>query len=214
MHNRPRRWSLPALYLVCLLAFPVPGGAAVTEVAERPPALDCGRTSRPMEMLVCRDPGLAALDREATRLYGLARASVSGRRLEGLDEAQRAWRLRRDDCRNAVDPRACVLAIHLDRIATLRQHHAAARVPAESGTSRGPVAFDCGAAPLAATFVDGDPAMAHLRYRGAGYALVQTPSASGVRYAGAEGAAMVGKGTEATITLPGHTELACRERRR
>ncbi|BBK43541.1 hypothetical protein STVA_35610 [Allostella vacuolata] len=206
MKHRPFIWSPPALLLAALLAQPAAAAA--------PPALDCARAAQPMDTLVCRDPGLAALDRETTRLYGVARATLIGRRLEGLDETQRAWLLRRNDCRNAVDPRACVLAIQLDRIATLRQHHAVTRAPAERGTSRGPVAFDCGGAPLAATFVDGEPAMAHLRYRGVGYALLQTPSASGIRYAGAEGAALVGKGTEAAITLPDRTELTCRERGR
>ncbi|BBK30363.1 hypothetical protein EDC65_2191 [Stella humosa] len=175
-------------------------------------AIDCVRATQPMEVQVCRDAGLSALDREVQRLVAAARPSLSGRRLESLDETQRAWLLRRGDCRNAVDPRACLLAVHLDRIATLRQHHAGVRGPADQGTSRGPVGFDCGGHTLAATFVTGEPAMVHLRYRGRGYALTRAPDGGEGRYVGAGGAELTRKGNEAAVTLPDRLPLTCRER--
>lgn len=205
MKHRPFIWSPPALLLAALLAQPAAAAA--------PPALDCARAAQPMDTLVCRDPGLAALDRETTRLYGVARATLIGRRLEGLDETQRARLLRRNDCRNAVDPRACVLAIQLDRIATLRQHHAVTRAPAERGTSRGPVAFDCGghrwpppsstaSRPWPICAIAGS-AMPCCRRRRPAASATPGPRGSTGR-----------QGTEAAITLPDRTELTCRERGR
>lgn len=176
------------------------------------PSIDCTRAKEPMEVLVCGDRALFALDREVARLYGLARPSLAGRRLEHLAETQHGWALRRNDCRNAVEQRACVQAAYLERIATLRLHYRAAR--AEPGPSRGPVAFDCAGTGMTATFVDGDPALAYLRYRGAGHALAQVESASGARYAGAGRAEMWNKGAEATVTLPDRSPMTCRERPR
>ena len=203
--------SLRILAILCAVVAPATAGAAAPHAM---PPLDCQRAEAEMERVVCGDGGLRALDREVQRLYGLAHAAVSGRRLEGLDEAQRGWLLRRGDCRNAVDRRACLVGIHLDRIATLRLHHAAARAADERGTSRGPVAFECGGTPLAATFVAGEPALVHLRWRGAGHALTQVESGSGAGYQGPGGALFWSKGGDAELALPDGTRATCRERDR
>lgn len=208
----PRLW-LPAI-LAAWLALPPAPAAASAPV----PPLDCrgerAAETGAIERLVCRDAGLAALDREVDRLYRLARAAGTGRVPAALDESQQAWRLRRGDCRNAIDLAPCLRAIHLDRIAALRLHHAAARSADADGMSRGPVAFDCAGRTLTVTFVAGAPAMAHLRWRGAGYAAVQVESGSGARYRGPDGAEIWTKGSDAAVALPDGTKLDCRELRR
>lgn len=205
-----RPWLPAALAAAALLAAP---NAGATTAAPVPP-LECRgermSDAAAMEQAVCQDPALSALDREVTRLYRLARTDAPGRRLGALDDSQRAWLLRRGDCRNALERPACLRAIHLDRIAGLRLHYPVARD--DRGTSRGPVVYDCAGQTLTATFVTGDPALAHLRWRGGGHALAQ--DGSGGAYKGAGGAEMRIQGTEATVALADGSKLDCRERER
>ncbi len=109
------------------------------------PAFDCKRAEGQIEQMICKDDTLAKLDKETTRLYGLAldaRSMSTGRKKTLLAE-QRGWIKGRNDCWKASDARACTTAEYIDRIHLLRQNYAGARTQDAKGISQGAVSVRC-----------------------------------------------------------------------
>jgi uncharacterized protein len=194
---------------------PVPLAALLllwTSAAAAQPAFDCARAEGPAQKAVCTDPALAALDRELSRLYGLA---VDGPRMTSdrqreLRAMQRGWIKGRDDCWKADDLTACVRLAYAVRIHDLRQGYADAHRDDEAGISSGPVPLLCDGVEgvVSAAFIRGDAPVVSLNWPAGALALPLTRSASGARYS--DGAATFwSKGEAARLTLDG-TDHACR----
>lgn len=192
-------------------AQPVGSGAAAS------PSFDCAKADGDATRLVCDDGNLAAMDRELSRLYGLALSGTNmdaGRKRE-LETTQRGWIKDRDDCWKAEDKRQCVLTSYAQRIAEIRQGYSDARSRDTEGTSTGPVALACKDVDflIGATFIQTDPGAAFLSWKEQSVALDHVPSGSGAKYEGTSSgkkAALFTQGDEAMVTLPGQAELTCK----
>lgn len=208
---------------------PAPGAAGTGDAASSNsagPSFDCARAQGQAQQLICSNADLAAIDREAERLFRLASGdpevdpSIRGQ----MADSRRAWTVRRDDCWKSDELEQCVRDSYARRIADLRSVSEAAR-GSQGGISIGPVAFTCEGwdGRLVATFVNGEPGLAFLDWLGVpsgsgptfgrdGLTLVQAASASGARYAArVEGQAWEfwNKGDDATLTGPGGQEVTC-----
>ena len=155
-------------------------------VAASSEGIDCTRASGQAEQAVCADKDLLALDR------------LAGPADEKLQSARRACGL--DD-----DLKSCLAELYSLRIAER----------AEGGHSNsaivGPVAFTCGAKPVAATFINAGAGYAVLETAGETAVLLRADAASGARYdgvSGAEGWSFWNKGPEATLVRAGR-EAGC-----
>ncbi|WP_423194168.1 MliC family protein [Cupriavidus sp. H18C2] len=181
------------------------------------PSFDCKKAEGQVEQLVCKDTTLARLDRETTRLYGLAldARSLPTAQKKTLLAEQRGWVKGRNDCAQADDAPNCIATTYLRRIYDLRHGYAGARTQDDRGISRGPFNIRCGGvdAVIAGTFVQTDPGYAYLRWLDQQVVLRQTPAASGARYAATlkDGEALFwDKGPDALLTLPGKPDMQCR----
>lgn len=183
-------------------------GAAPGAQAADAPSFDCARADGQAQELVCSDKELAAMDREADRLFRQAKADP---------QAQRAWAKGRDECWKADELRGCVTASYAERIHRLRQASAEARAEAAGAISIGPVVYRCAGlpAPVAATYINAEPG-AVLLDLGAGKAVTlrRAMSGSGARYEQVvDGQSWLfwNKGREARLTMPGKAEGLCKE---
>ena len=167
-------------------------------------SFDCGRANGQAQELVCADANLAAMDREVSRLAGLAAEPA----------AAADWAQQRDDCWKSDELRQCVMATAMLKIHQLRQGSEVAR--ASDGLSVGPVAYACKgiAGPVLATFVNSDPGAVALEWGGQGIAIDHVSAASGANYQGRWNGQPYGfwsKGKEATLTVAGKGDLQCVE---
>jgi uncharacterized protein len=190
------------LAAVCVALLATPALAAS-------PSFDCAKAEGAAEKLVCDDGQPAAMDVELARLYALAGADD-----DGLTADQRGWIEKRDQCADAVDPRACVEAAYVTRIAALRKTYPDVRDADDKGISLGPftVACDGMADNASLIFVNADPSVAYLAWPGQDYILTQTMSGSGARYAAKQDGGEVvfwNKGNDATLQIPGHDDTTC-----
>ncbi|RZT36370.1 MliC family protein [Cupriavidus agavae] len=181
------------------------------------PSFDCRKAEAEIEQMVCKDTTLARLDRETTRLYGLAldARSLPKAQKKQLIAGQRGWIRGRNDCAKADDARDCTVSTYLERIFALRHGYAGARRQDDKGISRGPFNIRCAGvdAVIAGTFVQTDPGYAYLRWLDQQLVLPQTPAASGARYAASlkDGDALFwDKGPDAQLVVPGKPETSCR----
>lgn len=158
------------------------------------PSVDC-RSPRPgsIDQVVCGSSLLVALDAEATRLQSLVSASAAapaaGPSAAAVETDQRERLERRDQCVNGSAPERCALDEYLARIAALRATSDTTRADGR-GISLGPFAWQChdGAGPLAAVFVNSDPAFLIVRRQNVALTMGRAVSASGARYQGPDGA--------------------------
>lgn len=161
-------------------------------------SFDCDRARGQAQELICADPNLAAMDREAARL--------------GASDAagQATWSQERDACGKADELRLCVMAN-----AALRIHQLRSASPGDAaGISVGPVSFSCKGLdkPLAVTFINSDPGAVAVESNGQTVALDHVEAASGARYVGrwnGEEWSFWEHGGEATLGIPGKKEMTC-----
>lgn len=165
-------------------------------------AADCVNGAGEVGALVCGDPELAALDREASRLSTIA---------EGPG-AEHDWLADRDDCIAAPDRTLCLRDAYLERIVDLRGNSAKAAAD-KDGVSIGPLAVRCEGLPeVHVTFVNLPESLAYLATGSDPLVMVQGPSADGARYvAKSDGGEWVfwNKGDEATFSRPGKPDSHC-----
>ncbi|HEY7038513.1 MAG TPA: MliC family protein [Methylomirabilota bacterium] len=185
--RRPRSRSSRALVLAggLLALLSGPAGAAG-------PRIDCrAATPGSIDAVVCGSSLLSALDAEAARLQGLvtASATTSASGAVAPETDPRDWIERRDRCTADAAPERCVLDAYLARVAALRATNDATRGD-EQGISRGPFGWQCddGAGPLAAVFVNSDPAFLIVRRQNVALTMWRAASASGARYQGPDDA--------------------------
>jgi uncharacterized protein len=217
MSRRPtvRATLFAALPAALVLASPVHAAQAAQAAAT--PSFDCKKADGQVEQMVCKDATLARLDRETTRLYGLAldARSLPTAQKKSLIAEQRGWIKGRNDCSKSDDAHACTATTYLQRIYDLRHGYAGARTQDDRGISRGPFNIRCPGvdAVIAGTFVQTDPGYAYFRWLDQQLVMQQAPAASGARYAATlkDGEAQFwDKGPDARLLLPGKPEMDCR----
>ncbi len=104
------------------------------------PGFDCEKASTHAEKLICADQGLAALDREVARLYGLASDALNAMPgFEDLLDGQRKWIAQRNTCFD----NECLAEMYVRRVHQLRQSYSAARVADNKSRSAGPYVLRC-----------------------------------------------------------------------
>ncbi len=168
----------PALILA-FLVYSAPGLAAQQ-------SFDCAGAGSRAETAICADAGLAALDRELARLYGLALddPDVDEETRATLQTIQRGRTKWRDACgKSAAGLETCLAAEYALRIHAIREGSAQARADDEAGVSVGPTAWACDGldALLSITFVNTEPALVAIRWRDEALVLPQAVAASGAR---------------------------------
>jgi uncharacterized protein len=180
------------------------------------PSFDCSKAETAGEKLICKDDGLAALDRELARLYAVVKAGATmpDDRRKALVAAELDWIKRRDRCSVTDDPRFCMVDAYAVRIHELRRDHADARTGDAEGISTGPFDVRCDGfeAPIGLTFIKVDPPLAYLEWPDDFRVLTLGRSASGSRYAADDkkGETVFWiKGDEAMFDLPGRDTLTC-----
>jgi uncharacterized protein len=199
---RKRTVQVALLALVALVSAPGAGRAQA-----KGPAFDCAKAQGEVEQLICKDEGLAALDRKLDDVYKAALAKARDDVPQFLRTEQRGWVKGRNECWKAKDGtyltaswqakdvRECVEGTYRIRISELQ---ATMRlVPA-----KGPVFFACENNPaneIVATFFETDPPTARLERGDKTVTAWLVPAGSGSKYEG-QNVELWTKGKEATVT--------------
>jgi uncharacterized protein len=175
--------------------------------------LDCARATKAPATVLCADPLLSALEKEAARLAELAGAgthmTAAGRRELVASNASF-----RKTLRACGDVKPCLQRALIEHIHGLRQGYPDARTKDGEGISQGPKVLACFGldALIAITFVNGDPAFAFLAWRDKALVLTRTTSDPGAPYSGSFGTSRTQLSTkekQATLDLPGKPTLTC-----
>jgi uncharacterized protein len=170
------------------------------------PSFDCDKVERgSIEEMVCKDEGLAALDRKLSEVYSAASKKAVDEHPAVLKAEQRGWIKGRNDCWKSDDQRRCVEDSYRLRIAELQARYRL--VP-----SNGPFFYTCDADPgneVVVTFFQTDPPTL-IAERGDQVSLMYLqPSGSGSKYQG-RNETFWEKGEEAVITWGyGAAEMHC-----
>lgn len=183
------------------------------------PAFDCRKAQGEVEQLICKDAGLASLDRKLDEVYRAAMAKARDAMPGQLRAEQRGWVKGRNECWKAKGGttyltaswqvsgvRDCVEGQYLLRIAELQSTWNL--VP-----SRPPAFFVCGASPaneIVATFYETDPSTVRLERGDRTVTAWRVRSASGAKYEG-RNVEFWNKGDAASVSWHGE-QLDCRVR--
>jgi len=150
-------------------------------LAQANPSFDCSqKLTSSVEQRICKEPKLAALDRQLADVYAAAQAKATEADKQALTASQRGWTKGRNDCWKNTDVPACVAVAYHDRISELQARYAL--IPAV-GTGR----YLCAGPPaqeLTAEFFETDPPTAMIQFSGATQFMRVARSGSGARYAG------------------------------
>lgn len=163
---------------------PPPAERAQTSVPTRPasgPSFDCAKASVAVEKLVCRDAGLAALDRKLDAVYVEAMREWPPAEQATQRTAQRAWLKTRNGCGDGRDARGCVAAAYRRRLIEVQIQGGRLEAPR-------PVAYTCAGharTPFTVAFYrQTEPASAVVTFGDRQAIVLATPAASGARYVG------------------------------
>lgn len=206
------RTTMAAAFVACLVVLPAAAAADG-------PAFDCRKAQGEVQTLICKDAGLAALDRQLDGVYKAAMGKARDAMPAQLRAEQRGWVKGRDDCWKVRGGptwmtaswtvstlRDCVEVTYLLRISELQATW-------QLVGSRGPVSYVCGGSPaneVVATFFETKPASARLERGDQMVTAWQVPAAFGGKYEG-RNVDLAVKGDEATVTWLGD-QLQCRVR--
>jgi uncharacterized protein len=173
---RPRRSTTVSQWLLALLC----AATGMTVQADTSqPTFDCARVKGDIEMLICQDPGLAALDHKMAEVFKRAAARNTGADLKALTASQRGWIKGRNECWKAQDKTQCVTESYNVRMVELQITNALVEVPTAIG-------FVCNgdeSVPFFATFYNElDPPAAVITYGDDQAIAIAAPAASGSRY--------------------------------
>ncbi|VVN29416.1 Lipoprotein LprI [Pseudomonas fluorescens] len=177
--------------------------------------LDCTQARAAAEKLICRDPQLAQMDVELTRLYRLALTDErSVPRPDNVMIDQQYWIETRNQCASGPEPKACMIRSYAERAHQLRQGSAIVRTRDPDRLTEGPLAFRCTGlnALIAATFFTTQPGVVYLKWANSSITLSQVQSDSGTRYTGkdAQGNYSFWQDGDAVLfQKPGSGEMSC-----
>lgn len=198
-----------AVRLLCAAMMVASVGSVGVRVAQGP-TFDCAKAQGEVETLICKDAGLAALDRKLDEVYKAASGKAKGQMLAELRAEQRGWVKGRNECWKATGTanpafltaswkaesvRECVEGQY--KIRTSELQSVWQLVP-----PRKPVFFACENNPaneVVATFFDTDPPTARLERGDRTVTVWQVRAASGAKYEG-QNVTFWSKGTEASVT--------------
>jgi len=156
--------------------------AAGSTSADTRPAFNCARVAaKSVPALVCRDAGLAALDRTLAKVYAEAVRRESEQHPSTLRTKQRTWIRERDACARRKDAHACVETAYRHRIVELQARYALV-------DAIGPVRYACDndGGEVVATFYRTDPPSLIAEHGDASALMLVAPSGSGAKYEGPE----------------------------
>lgn len=200
--------SLRARLNSVLLASTTAGLVATIAAAEQGPAFDCKKATHEIEVLVCQDRGLAALDRTLTDRFRAAHANLSADQKRTLDAEQRGWIKGRNDCWKDSQKRDCTEKQYTHRIVTLEARYGLAPV----GRSTYYSCDDGKEDTLIFTPVSTDPPSANVVRGNESETLILDRSGSGSKYLGDFGIVFWAKGDDALVEWPQGTEFSCKRR--
>ena len=166
--------SIRVLFLLSGWIATQPAGAAGQTI-------DCGKPpAGSMEILVCQDTELMALDRVMAAAYAAALKKAANEHPPRLKAEQRGWIKGRNDCWKSDDKRTCVMESYRRRIVELQARY---RLVTASASVRY-VCNDNPANEVIATFFQTDPPSLIAERWDASSLMFLEPSASGARYLG------------------------------
>lgn len=169
------------------------------------PTFNCAKASGEIEMLICRDPELIALDRRLADVYARALKRLPAKVAADERTVQRGWISDRNGCADRDDPRACVAIGYQMRIVELQIRSGQLKVPK-------PVGYLCTGfegQPLTATFYnETEPKSVVITYGNDQVIAFAARAASGARYTAADVDFWEHKG-EVSLTWAG-TRFMCR----
>lgn len=211
--------TVTALF-TCLLAASVCAATSTCANAASPSKIfktsfDCSQARASVEKLICRDPQLAQMDIELTRLYRLALTDEhSVPRPDKVMIDQRFWIDARNQCAAAAEPKACTIRSYAERAHQLRQGSAIVRTKDPDRLTEGPLAFRCTGfnALIAATFFTTQPGVVFLKWANTSITLSQVPSDSGSQYTGKDYLGNYRFWQDGNVILfqkPGTGEMSC-----
>ena len=195
--------SVASVFALAALAS-APGAA---RAQAKGPAFDCSKAQGEVEQLICKDEGLAALDRKLDEVYKAALAKARDDVPQFLRTEQRGWVKGRNECWKAKDgtyitaswqaknARECVEGNY--KIRTSELQALMRLVP-----PKGPVFFACENNPaneVVATFFETDPPTARLEREDKTVTVWLVPAGSGSKYEG-QNVEFWTKGKEAAVT--------------
>lgn len=173
-------------------------------LANAQPAFDCRRATAEIEVLICEDESLQALDRQLAKTWTRATAVWPPQTMSEQRAYQRGWIKGRNDCWKAVDAKACVTLSYQTRQVTLS---ISAGLVEDPGYRKLSCDGD-NTTPFTATFYNSLRPRAAVLTRGNDQVIaLSSPSASGARYV-AQGVEFWSKGSEARVEWFG-TTLNC-----
>jgi glyoxylase-like metal-dependent hydrolase (beta-lactamase superfamily II)/membrane-bound inhibitor of C-type lysozyme len=181
-------------------------------IVDTEPAFDCSKAEHEIEILVCGNPALAALDRRLARVYresvtALEGVADSSDALKHLKAEQRGWIKGRNECWKASDKIECARSEYEARTAWLQ-----ARYFLVQGGD--PVFFACDDnSEIVATFIATDPPTVRLERGDTLKVGRRVPAASGAKYEADFGTSFWTRGDEAMVEWPQGTRFSCRVRR-
>jgi uncharacterized protein len=191
------------MFLVLLLLKPIAAGAAVK-------GIDCQRTEGDIEVLICSDARLLALEREVTRLYALAENGYRAKVREGeLAATQQDWVMARDTCWKTPDPIVCIIDQSMGRIREIRTDFYDSTQDDAKGISSGPVRWACAGltAPLVAVQARTEPALMQITWKGEFATLTQVNASRDYKDGGY---VFSPTGGEAKFQMPDKLPMTCK----
>jgi uncharacterized protein len=188
--------------LAAMDSAPVPAAA---QAAAAKPTFDCAKATHEIELLICKDAALAALDVKMAGVYEKAMKSWPAETAKLQRGMQNGWIRGRNDCWKATDKRACAEGSYQDRIFEIQLAAGMLKAPAAAS-------FACSGGdgqPVSVSFYnDAEPPSAILKVGQDKMTLRQAQSASGARYRSGDVEFWEHQG-EATIDWFG-TKLTCK----
>jgi uncharacterized protein len=212
--------TVTALF-TCLLAASVYAATSTCANAAPPPppifkaSFDCAEARASVEKLICRDPQLAQMDIELTRLYRLALTDEhSVPRPDKVLIDQEFWIEDRNQCASEPAPKACTIRRYAERAHQLRQGSAIVRTKDPDRLTEGPLAFRCAGlnALITATFFMTQPGVVYLKWANTSITLNQVQSDSGTHYTGKDSLGNYSFWQDGNVVLfqkPGSGEMRC-----
>jgi len=207
--------TVTALF-TCLLAASVYAATSTcANAASFQTSFDCAEARASVEKLICRDPQLAQMDIELTRLYRLALTDEhSVPRPDKVLIDQEFWIEDRNQCASEPAPKACTIRRYAERAHQLRQGSAIVRTKDPDRLTEGPLAFRCAGlnALIAATFFMTQPGVVYLKWANTSITLNQVQSDSGTHYTGKDSLGSYSFWQDGNVVLfqkPGSGEMRC-----
>lgn len=145
------------------------------------PSFDCGSDKlSSIEVLVCQDSELAALDRQLAEVYQAASAKAVNEQPPLLKAEQRGWIKGRDECWKSDDKHSCAFDNYQMRIAELQARYRLIAPSAE-------VSYQCdgiAAKEVVVSYFATEPATLIAEFGDSVSLMYSQPSGSGSRYQG------------------------------